>query len=153
MIGFYILNLVCLAALLLLTYTNTLWARLSLLSMVVGVALGWFSSGEYGLVVFAAACAFTAYASFKMNATPFDQKVVSGIAILMTLSILVRLLHLTLVTAFLFIMWIPWGASMGILFNQIRIQKGPTDQTGILLILWFESLSQAVQVFKLIPIE
>jgi len=151
MIGFYILNLVCLAALLLLTYTNTLWARLSLLSMVVGVALGWFSNGEYGLVVFAAACAFTAYASFKMNATPIDQKVVSGIAILMTLSILVRLLHLPLVTAFLFIMWLPVGASSSTIVRQVAKQKGPTDQTGILLILMFESLSQAIQVFKLVP--
>lgn len=151
MIGFYILNLVCLAAILLLTYTTTLWARLSLLSMVVGVALGWFSSGEYGLVVFAAACAFTAYASFKMNASPIDQKVVSGIAILMTLSILVRLLHLPLETAFLFIMWLPFAASSSTLVQQVAKQKGPTDQTGILLILMFESVSQAIQIFKLVP--
>jgi len=151
MIGFYVLNLICLAALLLLTYTTTLWARSSLLAMIVGVALGWFSSGEYGLVVFAAACAFTAYASFKMNATPIDQKVVSGIAILMTLSVLVRLLHLPLGTVFLFIMWFPFAASSSTLIRQVLKRKGPTDQTGILLILMFESISQAIQIFKLVP--
>jgi|GEM_PF-2314485 len=148
MIGFYILNLVCLAAILLLTYTNTLWARLSLLSMVVGVALGWFSTGEFGLVVFGVACAFTAYASFKMNATPIDQKIMSGIAVLMTLSVLVRLLHLPLETAFFFIMWLPFVASIFTLIRQVAIQKGPTDQTGILLILGFESIIQAIQVFQ-----
>ncbi len=150
MIAFYILNLVCLAALLLLTYTKTLWSRLSLIGMVVGVALGWFANGEYGMSVFMAACAFTAYSSFKMEVAPLDQKIVSGVASVMVISMLVRLMHWPLVTPILFIMWLSAAASLGILIRQVIRQKGPTEQTGILLILVFESVSQAIRVFDLV---
>ncbi len=146
MLGLLLLNLACLAALLLLLYAETLWSRLCVLLLVVGIALGWLPTGEYGQVLFALACFFTAFASFRMNASRMDKIILSGAAILVGLSFVVRIAELPMVTAFLFIMWLPAAACSYQFIKQIR---NPGDQTGILLILSFESWFQAVQIFKI----
>ncbi|MHB1277963.1 MAG: hypothetical protein ACYC1Q_06160 [Bacteroidia bacterium] len=146
MLGLFLLNLACLAALLLLLYAETLWSRLCVLLLVVGIALGWLPIGGYGQVLFALACFFTAFASFRMEASRPDKIILSVAAILVGLSFVVRIAELPLVTAFLFIMWLPAAACSSQFIKQIR---NPGDQTGILLILSFECWFQAVQIFKI----
>lgn len=145
-LGLLFLNLACLAALLLLIYAETLWSRLCVLLLVVGVALGWLPTGIYGQLLFALACFFTAFASFRMEATRPDKIILSVAAILVGLSFVVRIAELPLVTAFLFILWLPAAACSAQLFKQLR---NAGDQTGILLILSFECWFQAVQIFRL----
>lgn len=146
MFGLLLLNLACLAALLLLLYAETLWSRVCVLLMVVGIALGWLPTGSYGMVLFALACFFTAFASFRMKASDRDKMILTVSAILVGLSFVVRIAELPLVTTFLFILWLP-AVVCGIQF--IRQLRNPGDQTGILLILAFESWFQALQVFRI----
>src|SRR5690606_23950678 len=116
------------------------------LLMVVGIALGWLPSGVYGYSLFFLACFFTAFASFKMKAAPADKAMLSGASILVGLSLLVRLADLPLVSTFLFILWLPAIVCSWQFIKQLR---NPGDQTGIFLILAFESWSQAVQLFRI----
>lgn len=146
MLSLLFLNLACLGALLLLLYAETLWSRLCVMLLVVGIALGWLPTGVYGQVLFAFASFFTAFASFRMNAGQVDKIILSVAALLVGLSSVVHIAELPLVTASIIILWLP---ALACTFQFIKQLRNPGDQTGILLILSFESWFQAVQIFKI----
>lgn len=142
MIGLFLLTMACLGAMLFLIYTETLWARLSSIFMVVGIALGWLPNVTYGIVLFTLACIFTSVVSFRMQAARFDKLLLSFSAALMALSLLSHLFQLPTTPLLLILMW-PVALACSIQF--IRQLTHPGDQNGLFLILAFEAWFQIVQ--------
>jgi hypothetical protein len=145
MLGLLLVTLACLAAVLLLLYTETFWSRFCVLLLVVAIALAWVPDEQYGSLMFILACALTAYGSFRMKAVRTDQIFLSACCVLVGLSIVARVAELPVAGIFLYIMWVPAIACTAQFIRQLRY---PGDQTGILLILALESWFQAVQVFN-----